>query len=39
MHLDVTSEARPDTTRARYETLDALAAAARSADRRLTGEK
>jgi para-nitrobenzyl esterase len=28
MHLDVESEARPDTTRARYEVLDALAAAA-----------
>jgi enterochelin esterase family protein len=30
MHLDVASEARPDTTRARYETLDALATAARA---------
>ena len=30
MHLDETSQARPDTTRARYETLDALAAAARA---------
>ena len=30
MHLDVTSRARPDATRARYETLDALAAAARA---------
>jgi len=29
MHLDVTSRALPDTTRARYETLDALATAAR----------
>jgi para-nitrobenzyl esterase len=29
MHLDVTSRARPVTTRARYETLDALATAAR----------
>jgi para-nitrobenzyl esterase len=28
MHLDVKSEARPDTTRARYEALDVLAAAA-----------
>jgi para-nitrobenzyl esterase len=30
MHLDVSSRARPDATRARYETLDALAAAARA---------
>ena len=30
MHLDVTSESRPDTTRARYETLDALATASRA---------
>jgi para-nitrobenzyl esterase len=29
MHLDVTSRARPVSTRARYETLDALATAAR----------
>jgi para-nitrobenzyl esterase len=29
MHLDVISEARPDTTRARYETLDALASSSR----------
>jgi para-nitrobenzyl esterase len=29
MHLDLTSRARPVTTRARYETLDALATAAR----------
>jgi para-nitrobenzyl esterase len=33
MHLDVESGARPDTTRARYEVLDALAAAARQARR------
>jgi para-nitrobenzyl esterase len=30
MHLDVTSEARVDATRARYETLDVLATAARA---------
>ena len=30
MHLDVTSAARPDATRARYEALDALATAARA---------
>ncbi len=34
MHLDVASGARPDTTRARYEALDALATAAREATRR-----
>jgi para-nitrobenzyl esterase len=34
MHLDVKSGARPDATRARYEVLDALAAAARQAARR-----